>query len=296
MQSYNRAQDLERVSSLLVRHYQADNRDGNWLQPAWAYMHAHPALDESALDRIGIWEDGGEIVAVVHYESALGEAFTQIHPDYTWLKAEMLEYAEERLYGITEAGQRIVRAFVNEFDPQFQALVQCRGYHRTPDHDRPLSRFTIPDPFPEIALPEGFRLKSLEEDNDLHKVDRVLWRGFNHGGDPPPKSVEDRKKVQSALGYRKELNIVIEAPNGHYVSYSGMWYEPNNRYAYVEPVATDPDYRRRGLGRAAVLEGIRRCGALGATMAYVGSDLAFYRAMGFVKIHTSQCWTKYFGQ
>ena len=38
-------------------------------------MHSHPALDESALERIGIWEDEGEIVAGAHYETALGEAF-----------------------------------------------------------------------------------------------------------------------------------------------------------------------------------------------------------------------------
>lgn len=79
----------------------------------------------------------------------------------------------------------------------------------------------------------------------------------------------------------------------NFVSYCGTWYEPINGYAYVEPVATDPDYRRRGLGRAAVLEGIRRCGELGATVAYVGSDLEFYEALGFVPIYTCQCWTKY---
>ena len=84
-----------------------------------------------------------------------------------------------------------------------------------------------------------------------------------------------------------------EAPDGPFVSYAGTWYEGANRYAYVEPVATDPDYRRRGLGRAAVLEGLRRCAALGATVAYVGSDLAFYRALGFEVMHTDRCWTKH---
>ena len=99
--------------------------------------------------------------------------------------------------------------------------------------------------------------------------------------------------MQSGPNFRPELNIVVRAPDGNFVSYSGTWFEPTNRIAYVEPVATDPDYRRRGLGKAAVLEGIRRCNVLGATVAYVGSDLAFYRALGFAKLHTSQCWTKY---
>ena len=143
-----------------------------------------------------------------------------------------------------------------------------------------------------MDLPEN----DLQDDNNVLKIDRVLWRGFDHEGEPPQDSPEDRKKVQSAPNFRKDLNIVVEAPDGHFVSYSGTWFEGTNRIAYVEPVATDPDYRRRGLGRAAVLEGIRRCGELGATVAYVGSDLAFYMAIGFTKIHASQCWTRYLGE
>jgi len=71
-------------------------------------------------------------------------------------------------------------------------------------------------------------------------------------------------------------------------------YEPTGRYAYVEPMATDPVYRRLGLGKAAVLEGIRRCGALGAKVAYVGSDQAFYLSIGYEVIYTSERWIKFF--
>jgi predicted N-acetyltransferase YhbS len=293
VRNYTYPHDFGRVSDFLVQHYQPDNRDGNWLQPAWEYMHSHPALDESVLDRIGIWEDAGEIVAVVHYEMALGEAFFQIHPGYPHLKPEMLSYAQERLFGRSDTDQRYVRAYINDFDPEFAAVARSRGYSRTPDYDRPLSRFVLPDPFPEITLPDRFRLQSLQDDNDLDKIDRVLWRGFDHEGEPPAESIEDRKKMQSGPSFRQDLNVVVKTPEGHFVSYSGTWFEGTHRYAYVEPVATDPDYRRRGLGKAAVLEGLRRCCELGATVAYVGSDLAFYLAIGFEIVHTSQCWTKY---
>jgi predicted N-acetyltransferase YhbS len=93
---------------------------------------------------------------------------------------------------------------------------------------------------------------------------------------------------------RRDLKIAVEAPDGSFVAFCGMFYEPTHCYALVEPVATDPDYRRRGLGKAAVLEGIRRCGALGATVAYVGSDQAFYLALGFNITYTTECWLKYF--
>jgi hypothetical protein len=50
---------------------------------------------------------------------------------------------------------------------------------------------------------------------------------------------------------------------------------------------------KRGFGKAAVLEGIRRCAALEATVAFVGSDQAFYAAICFKKIYSCNCWIKY---
>lgn len=43
------------------------------------------------------------------------------------------------------------------------------------------------------------------------------------------------------------------------------------------------------LGKAAVLEGIRRCGVLGATLAYVGSDLPIYQSVSFRKVYNREC-------
>jgi predicted N-acetyltransferase YhbS len=293
VRNYHAPEDFKLIGDFLIENYQPDNRDGNWFQPTWEYMHSHPLLDESALDKIGVWEDAGEIAGVVHFESKLGEVFFEIHPGYVHLKPAMLDYAEKHLYGTTGNGERYVQAFVNDFDADFEALVRSRGCRAAPERDRPTSQFLIPTPFPEIKLPDGFRLKSLREDNDLHKINRVLWRGFDHAGEPPEDEIEGRRKMQSVPGFRKDLNIVVEAPNGDFVAYSGQWHDPVNQIAYVEPVATDPDFRLRGLGKAAVLEGIRRCGALGATVAYVGSDQEFYKAIGFRKIYTSRCWMKY---
>ena len=292
---YDILKDFKRVGDFLIEHHQPDNRDGNFPQPAWEYMHGHPWLDEKSLDKIGVWEDSGKIVGVVHYEHKLGEAFFEIHPDYTHLKPEMLEHAEKYFYSKTEDGRRYLKAFVNDFDTEFESLVKSRGYIKDNKSARPMTQLKITQPFrPDTPLPHEFLLKSLAEDNDLAKLDRCLWRGFNHGDEPPKIDYEGRKKQQSVPSYRKDLNIIIEAPNGNYVAYAGLWFEIKNKYAYVEPVCTDPDYRRRGLGKAAVLEGVRRCGELGALVAYVGSVQLFYQSMGFKKLFTCNCWIKYF--
>ncbi len=294
VRSYKRSEDFESIGNFLVKIYQPGKKPGNWLQPRWEYMHFHPYLNEAELDKIGVWEDSGNIVGVAHYESHPGEVFFQIHPDYTHLKSDMLTYAANHLYATLEGGRRYVKVLLNDFDAEFESIARSQGYKKDANAPSFKSQFTIPHPFPAINLPPGFRLKSLDDDNDLQKVHRVLHRGFNHAGEPPEQGIEGRKKMQSAPNFKKDLTTVVQAPDGNFVSYCGMWYDAPGEIAYVEPVATDPDYRFMGLGKAAVLQGIRRCGELGATIAYVGSGQTFYEAIGFKKIFARYPWIKYF--
>ncbi len=284
--------DYEAVSQFLTGLYEPENRDGNWFQPIWEYAYTHPGFDDAAADRIGIWEDEGRIAGVVTYELHLGEAFFNTHRDYAHLKPEMLAYAEEHFAARGEGDRRYLKAYVKDFDVAFEQVAVARGYTRNPNCDRPMSQFVIPSPFAPILLPEGFHLQSLADENDLRKAARVLHRGFNHPGEPPEDAIEGRKKMQSGPNYRLDLTIVAIAPSSDFVSFCSLWYDPVNGLGYVEPVATDPDYRRRGLGRACVLEGIRRCGELGATVAYVGTDKPFYLSFGFRKLFTTNCWLK----
>lgn len=289
-----RPEDAQRISAFLIRHYRPGNTEGNWLQPAWEYALTHPNLDIHALGVMTVWEEEGEIVAVSHYEHRLGEAFFQVHPDHTNLKPAMLDCAEVNLRAANDEGHVYLKAFANESDCDLESILAARGYHPVPEWDRPLYQYPIANSLPKPSLPDGFRLQTLADENDLANWDRLLWRGFNHQGDPPPESIEARRKMQSGANYRKDLAMVVVEPDGRYVAFSGTWYVPECGYAYVEPVATDPDYRRKGLGRAAVLAGIRACAAEGATVAYVGSDQEFYRAMGFTPCHVARCFLKRF--
>ncbi len=294
---YRHPQDYTRVGEFLIQYHQPGNRDGNWLQPAWEYGYFHPLMDTSSLGRNAVWEKDGKIVAVVHYEWHLGEAFFQFAPGYRSLRAEMLDYAEVNLLGISEKdGRRYLAAYVNDDDEEFISLVISRGYAKLDEYTRPLYYLDIPDPFPSIGLPAGYRLTSLADECDWVKVNRVLWRGFDHGAEPPEsdEDLEDRRRMFDTPKAQRCLKIAVTAPDGNFAAFCGMFYEPTHHYAYVEPVATDPDHRRLGLGKAAVLEGIRRCAELGATVAYVGNDLPIYRSIGFEKVHHTECWVKYF--
>jgi predicted N-acetyltransferase YhbS len=201
----------------------------------------------------------------------------------------MLSYAEEEL-SIEMRGRRMLKIYINDSDIDFQRIA-ANGAYRREKRTEEMSNFDLSGTPPAISLPAGFELKSLAEDNDLQKVHRVLWRGFDHG-DEPDDDIEGRRFMQSAPNFNRDLNIVVQAPDGNFVSYCGMWYEPVHRVAYVEPVATDPDFRGKGLGRAAVLEGMRRCAELGATVAYVGSTMPFYLSLGFRQIYGCSIWCR----
>ena len=294
---YNPAQDYQKISEFLIKHYLPGNADGNWLEPEWEYANFHPALDSDHMQHWRIWEVDREVVAFAHYEWRMGEGFFQFHPDYHHLREEMLDYAEKFLTGVSRKDSRnFLLAYVNDNDEPMIQLIRDRGYQKDPGETRPCFRFAISDPFPEIKLPEGFQLTSLAEECDWEKVHRVMWRGFNHPGEPPAGEEEllSRQKMFDTPKARRDLKIAVKAPNGNFVAVCGMFYEDQNQFAYVEPVATDPDYRRLGLGKAAVLEGIRRCGVLGAKETFVGSDQLFYQAIGFKKGFITECWVKYF--
>jgi predicted N-acetyltransferase YhbS len=284
--------DVADVGKFLVAHYQLDNRDGNWLRPAWDYMHSHPNLQESALGLIAVWEDGKEIVGVVHFEDQPGAAHFQFHPEYPQLKSEMLAYAQEYLPLTLENGKKQLRIYSDDFDSEFETLAAQQGFQRLREEDRIDSRLIIPGEIPASPLPAGFRIKSLAEDNDLVKIHRALWRGFDHPGEPPQEGIHWRLKMQSSPNFRQDLTLVVENPAGNFVVYCGMWVVPENGYGYIEPLATDPDFRRLGLARAAVWEGIRRCQEEGAEVIYVGSDQPFYLSLGFERLHQTHCWQK----
>jgi len=219
---YRHDSDYERVNQFLVRTYGTAGNHINWLQARWEYMHYHPLIDGVDLNSIGIWEAESEIVGVAHPEHFMGTAYFEFAPSHAELRKDMLAYAEKHIRAATDDGKTL-RIYINDRDDAFQEIAAEMGYEKKGGFEA-MSHFIIPDPFPAIALPDGFRLKSLAEDNDLYKVHRLFWRGFDHGDEPPDDGIAERKFMQSAPNYRKDLNIVVQAPDGDFVSYCGMWY------------------------------------------------------------------------
>lgn len=296
--------------NIKFRSYQNDTRYGNdynkirefllklgnpgYLYGRWDWMIQNLTAyyaDPEGISKIGIWEEDGKIVAIATYDTKLGKTFLLTFNGYECLKNSMLEYAKDNL---SKNGAFAV--LINDNDIDMQNIAARDNFYPTQDKEFD-AVYQIKDGKTDYRLPDGFKIISLKENFDLYKYGQVLWKGFNHeiNGEGPFEFFYQKESNYYKIGFEGpninlDLKIAVMAPNGNFVSYCGMWYDSETESALVEPVATEPAYRKMGLGKAAVLEGIKRCGLLGAKKAFVGSCQQFYYSIGFRPYNTSTCW------
>jgi len=106
---------------------------------------------------------------------------------------------------------------------------------------------------------------------------------------PSRVSVQSYRNVMSAWPYRPEMDWVVEAPDGRFVSSCLAWLDEENRVGELEPVGTDPAFWRMGLATAVCRAALHALQQHGADIAIVYStevagmplSPALYRKLGF---------------
>jgi GNAT superfamily N-acetyltransferase len=144
----------------------------------------------------------------------------------------------------------------------------------------------------QAPLPHGYRARHVTGESDLAKrvaVHRAAWSVRR----PSRVTEESYRRVMSAWPYRPELDWVIEAPDGRFVSSCLIWLDEVNRVGELEPVGTDPAMWRRGFGSAvcrAALAALRDNGAQAAIVYALQEPgmppaVSLYESLGF-RTHT----------
>lgn len=260
--------------------------------PFFEYALTSTWFDRSRtwLDRF--WLDDGQPVGFVYYESPATHIFFSLLPGYECLADELVAYADSTMPG--RPGEKELVFFPGQ--TALMEAAQKRGYSMAYEYDDMLLDFskTVLD----RPLPEGYRFVEPEE-MDPVKLGRCTWKGFGHedkgpfenwDGEDPGTEWNPVKSYQGIISCvmappphaTYEHEVVIADENGEYVCYSGMYWVPENKLAYMEPLCTVPEHRGKGLAAAALTRHYQRMGALGAEYMTGGGD-PFYRRVGYTE-------------
>jgi hypothetical protein len=277
--------DFNKVLKYLSDVYNTDTLNGYLLPQFFEYAHTHPAFNHKLTHRIGLWEDNNIIVGTACFEMDIGECFISFRKGYNDLLPEIIKYSEKNL-----SNNNSLSIWIIDKEIEKKNILEKMEYKKV--YSTPVTVFNYEDNFPQYPLPVSFSIISLEDENDYRKINDCLWYGFDHGPDPDPDNDLDcRILKQSGPNFRKELTTVIKAPNGDYACFAGMWIDEQNNYAYLEPLATVPKYRRMGLATIALVEGMKKTKELGAKYCF-GGEMDYYKKIGFDVIANRELWKK----
>jgi predicted GNAT family N-acyltransferase len=267
----------EQVCDFLIELSNDDRRHINWNWARWEWMFYHPEFNRDLMDKIGLWYCNDELVGIATYDHYFGEAFFATKQGFEELDKDILEYATT-----TFSNEKGLGIAVNDKDTHTLDLLRSKKFVEN-DLTENILELTLDNVSLDYVLLEGIILKNMDIKKDLFKYQKLLWKGFDHEGPVPVDeiTIDKKKRMLSARNMNSFLHIVAENEEGEYVAYCGLWYSQKTDYVYVEPVCTIPEYRQKGLGKAVVLEALKRGRSLGAENSYVISDSSFYKSVGF---------------
>lgn len=309
MRRYEREDDYWAIRQFLRDVYLRNDRtEHSW--PAarldWWRWHGIMNIGDGNLETdVFLWETpGGRLAAVTNCEGR-GHVFLQVDPRVRTaaLEEEMLGVAEEHLAGIGKAtGRPFISVSAQDNDAMRVELLTRRGHTRCADWQEIQRVRDLALSIPEAPLPEGYAVRAVRaDDEDLAKRSWASWRAF-HPDEPNDKyeGWEWQRNVHKAPMYRRDLDLVVEAPAGEIATFACLWYDDVTRSTYCEPVGTMPEHQRRGLAKAVIAEGMRRSKELGALFATVGgggesnpSAEPLYAGMFQKEGVSSTAWLKY---
>lgn len=286
--AYNGDDDLRRMMQLLSDCQQMPQ--GFYIHPGdlnwWVYYNPS---DIDVTEKATLWEDaGGELQAWSYASPEWSDFDYFVRPAIRGTDSEgyLLDWVEASLrlsvhrYGGEKRKNGRIATSAAENERDRIALLQARGYQPEPF----LTLFTYKlRAIPQSKLPDGYTfLERMHEDWAEQRAD-VHRHAFINSR----MTADYYRAFMRAPLYDPSLDTVVVGPDGRFGAFAMVWVDEASGIGAFEPVGTRKEWQRRGLGRAVMLEGLRRMVDRGVHTAYVlthsedAGNIAFYQACGF---------------
>ncbi len=283
--TYQGEADLTAIADLVNHCHQANQLDAYTSVAELREDFNEPTFD---INRdLRLWQDDQDrLVAMANlWHPEPGERLSCglgffVHTDVrgSGVEAQIIHWAEARSQEIGQGFEGAVELHSgarSHLHDRFALLEQhgfswCRTFKR-------LSR-SLAEPVPAVSLPEGFTIRSVNSDQDgaawVEMFNQTFVDHWNHH----PMTVERFNYYSTLSIYDPGLDLVAIAPDGTMVAFcSSLINAAENaqlgrRQGWVGLLGTRRGYRRLGLGRAILLEGLRRLQTAEMETALIGVD------------------------
>jgi mycothiol synthase len=228
---------------------------------AWDFFMVACHLDPQR--HIRLWRDArGKLVGY----AILGEdplLDWQVLPEHQWqgIEEEALAWAEGLLAELRREDparwSAPLVAGARQDDAARLAFLEAKGFHYRGEFAEVDMIRSLARAIPEPVVPEGFLIRGVlgeEEAGERAAAEREVWLPATVGD----IDGDDYALLMRLPGYAPGLDVVAVAPDGTIAAYVNCWPDLVNRIGDLGPVGCRPGYRRRGLTRAVLLEGMRR--------------------------------------
>ncbi len=289
---YQSENDLQQMLDLLV---EGRLRTDDWRYPhvgdlLWTYFMVASHLKPQEFIRV--WhEPGGRLVGFAIFGEDPSIEW-QVLPEYEWrgIEAEALTWADRKLSELRDHDPQWWRGdFIcttRQDNARRIAFLEQHGFrYRSEFTELNLLR-ELEAPVPAARLPPGWQVRELRETGEIGNraaAQREVWHLWSVG----EVSDEDYAALMRLPGYQRELDVVAVAPDGVIAAYVNGWIDPRSRTGDFGPLGTRRAYRRQGLARAALCEGLRRMQAAGMQRVCVSTGvnnepaIRLYESLGF---------------
>jgi ribosomal protein S18 acetylase RimI-like enzyme len=283
-----------------LKHMQEMLMEGRARSNDWRYWHVGElqfsffmvVCHLNPQEYVRLWHDeGGKLIGF----AILGEdpSFDcQVLPEYegSGIEAEALTWAETRLAELRQcdaqkwSGHLVSGA--RQDDEKRIAFLEQHGFRYRGDFAEVNMLRSFDDSIPEPVVPVGYQIRSLAETGEIlmrAAAQRQVWQPWTVGN----VSDEDYARFMGLPGYIRDLDVVAVSPDGVIAAYVNGWLDPLNRIGDFGPVGALPAYRRQGLTRAALLEGLRQMQAHGMERVCISTGVSntparqLYQSIGF---------------
>jgi mycothiol synthase len=204
-----------------------------------------------------LWFDGGQPIGWAYVDDS-HNLYWELEKQYTGIVGtEMVAWGET----CTRSGKNLAAGETSTLDASCREdfkerldFLSQHGFRQTEVVTVHMKRnLRDAEPISEFELPQGFQIRSVKGVEEAESIASTHRAAF--GTDY--MTTENRLVIMNTSEYDPSLDLVVVATDGTIAAYCTCSVNEQEKEGWTDPVATHPNYQRKGLAKALLIKGMQ---------------------------------------